>query len=51
MECGITVPQFTDPKKLGNKECPREEAQVSHRRGNLIVVKDEWREGTGLKRR
>jgi hypothetical protein len=42
--------QSTDPKKLGNKEVPREDAQISLGRGNKIVIGDGWREGTGKER-
>jgi hypothetical protein len=45
--------QSTDPKKLGNKEGPREEVWISLRRGNKIDVGGGWRQGLreGVKRR
>jgi hypothetical protein len=38
---------FIDPEKLNKKKGPSEEACISLRRGNKIVIKDRWKEGTG----
>ena len=37
----------TDPKNLGNKESPREDVRITLRRGNKIVIRGRWKEGTG----
>ena len=42
-----TTLQSTDPKKLSNKEGPREDARISLRRGNKTEIGGGWREGTG----
>jgi hypothetical protein len=36
-----------DPRKLNKKEGPSEDAWISLRRGNKIVIRGRWREGTG----
>jgi hypothetical protein len=39
-----------DTKKLSNKKGPIEEACMSLRRGNKVVIRCRWREGCGRKR-
>ena len=41
----------TDPRRLERKEGTSKDAQVSLGRGNKIVLRGRWREGTGWKRR
>ena len=38
------------PKKLNKKKDLSKEALTSLRRGNKIVIRDRWREGTGWER-
>ena len=45
--CRITMLQNTDPKKLSKSEGPSKEAWISLGRGNKIVIRTKWREGTG----
>jgi hypothetical protein len=45
-----TRPHSTDPKKLNKKEDPSEDALISLRRGNKIVIGGRWRERTQWKR-
>jgi hypothetical protein len=40
----------TDPKKLNKKEGWNEDAWISLRRGNKIVIGGRWREGTWWER-
>jgi hypothetical protein len=37
----------TDPKKLNKKEGQSKEGRISLRRGNKIVIRCKWREGSG----
>ena len=46
----IPILHFTDPKKLNKKKGPSEEAWVSLRRGNKIVLRGRWRERPGWNR-
>ena len=39
-----------DTKKLNKKEGTSEEALISLRRGNKVVIRGRWGEGTGRKR-
>jgi hypothetical protein len=43
--------QYTDPKKLGNMEGPREDMQISLRRGNRTTIRGRRREGTQWERK
>ena len=47
IKCRITILQSTDLKKLGSMEVPREYSQISVRSGKYMVIRGEWREGTG----
>ena len=40
----------TDPKKLNNKEDTSYVAWILPRRGNKILIRRKWREGTGWER-
>jgi hypothetical protein len=40
----------TDPKKLNKKKSPSENAQISLRMGNKIIIRERWKEGTGWER-
>lgn len=46
----MTMLQFTDPKKLSNKDGPRDDDRVSLRRENKIDIGSKWREECGWKR-
>ena len=41
---------FPEPEKLKKKEGTSEDACVSHRRGDKIVIRGRWKEGTGWER-
>ena len=45
-----TRPHSTDPKKLNKKEDPSEDALISLRRGNKIVIGGRGRKGNGKER-
>ena len=47
----IPMLHSTDPKKLNKKEGPSADAWILLKRGNKIVIRGRWREGTGWERR
>jgi len=46
----VTILYSTYPKKVSNKEGPKEDALISLRRGNKIDIRGEWREEIVWKR-
>jgi hypothetical protein len=44
----ITMLQYTDPETPHNKEVPRDDAQVSLRRGSKTEIGSRWKEGAGF---
>jgi hypothetical protein len=46
----ISLLDSTELQKMHNKEGLNKDAWISLRRGNKIVIKGKWKEGTGFER-